>query len=153
MRLNLGCGHDPLPDWRNVDSHAEEADVVGDIRELHFHGITEVRMSHVLEHISWRETNDVLKRIHGWMRPLSHLSIEVPDMEQIIKEAPMNPDWLRYFYGSQEHEGEYHRTGFTAISLASAIHKSGFTFAEVIRFRSTNPHRDNMPCLLATAFA
>jgi predicted SAM-dependent methyltransferase len=153
VRLNLGCGHEPLEGWTNVDAYAEEADVSGDIRGLQFDDAEEVLLVHVLEHFSWRETHLVLRRIHGWMRKGATLTVEVPDMEHITAEAMHNVDWIRYLYGSQEHEGEYHRTGFTAHSLSMQLHTAGFVIREVERFRSDNPHRHRMPCLQIVATA
>jgi len=153
MRLNLGCGHEPLPGFVNIDSYAVEADVQGDLRLLDFHDVDEVLMSHVLEHISWRETQDVLTRIHGWMRPKGKLTVEVPDMNLISREAMRNPDWIRYLYGSQEHEGEVHRSGFTLSSLTGQVTKAGFMMRESHLFRSDNPHRMGMPVILVMAAA
>lgn len=153
MRLNLGCGHEPLEGWTNVDAYAEQADIIGDIRELQFEDVEDVLMVHVLEHFSWRETRQVLARVHGWMRKGGQLIVEVPDMQTITGEAMLNPDWIRYLYGSQEHEGEYHRTGFTAHSLSMHLHATGFTIRRLERFRSQNRHRYRMPCLEIVATA
>jgi predicted SAM-dependent methyltransferase len=153
MRLNLGCGHEPLEGYVNLDSYAVEADVQGDLRLLDFEDVTEVLMSHVLEHISWRETQDVLNRVHGWMRPGGLLRVEVPDMNLISREAMRNPDWLRYLYGSQEHDGETHRTGFTLTSLTKHITAAGFEILESHLFRSDNEHRYGMPVIQVLAAA
>jgi len=153
MRLNLGCGHEPLPGYVNVDAYADEADVDGDIRLLEFHDVDEVLMSHVLEHISWRDTDVTLSHVHGWMRPGGLLRVEVPDMNLITREAMRNPDWIRYLYGSQEHEGEVHRNGFTLTSLSKAVTEAGFTIRESHLFRSDNPHRNGMPVIQMVASA
>lgn len=147
MRLNLGCGHEPLEGWTNVDLYAEEADVKADISQLSGYDADEIRLSHVLEHFSWRETSAVLERLHGCLKPGGRIDVEVPDMNLITREAMKNPDWIRYLYGSQEHEGEYHRTGFTLVSIQTALVDAGFTILEAHVFRSDNPHRYGMPVI------
>ena len=153
MLLNLGCGHQPIVGYTNVDAYADEADIKGDIRELTFTDVGEVQLKHVLEHFPWRDTLPVLERIHSWMRPGAMIVVEVPDMAPITAEAMRNPDWIRYLYGSQEHEGEYHRSGFTVESLTSDLIEAGFTVGKTVRFRSQNQHRLGMPCICVWAFA
>ena len=137
----------------NIDSYAVEADVQGDLRLLEYHDVDEVLMSHVLEHISWRETAEVLRRVRGWMKPSALLNIEVPDMNLITREAMGNPDWIRYLYGSQEHDGETHRNGFTLQSLTDAVTAAGFLVVESQLFRSANEHRMGMPVIQMLAVA
>jgi len=153
MRLNLGCGHQLLAGYVNVDAYAKEADVLGFIHLLHFEDVDEVLMSHVLEHISWRHVDVTLSHVHGWMRPGGLLRVEVPDMNLITREAMRNEDWIRYLYGSQEHEGEIHRNGFTLTSLSKAVTEAGFTIRESHLFRSDNPHRCGMPVIRMVAAA
>ena len=150
MKLNLGSGRLPLEEYVNVDLH-EEVDVKGDIRYLSFYDIEEVRMSHLLEHLPWADTVPVLERVKGWMRPGGLLMVEVPDMELIMAEAHSNPDWVAWVYGSQYHDGEYHKTGFTVRTLEAAIVGAGFSEVAVRQFRSEHPYRPGMPCLEATA--
>ena len=148
-RLNLGCGHEPIQGYVNIDSYAVEADVHGDFRQLTYRDVDEILLSHVLEHLPWRHTQLVLNKLHGWLRDGGELLIEVPDMELITAEAMGNPDWVRYLYGSQEHEGEYHRSGFTIPILEQKLRTAGFMIAEIYSFRSKNPHRLGMPCITA----
>lgn len=151
-RLDLGAGRYPAEGYVSVDQH-QNADIQGDIRELHFHDVQEIRMSHLLEHFGWRETVPILSRVRDWMAPGGLLTVEVPDMAAIMAEAANNPDWIRYVYGSQEHDGEYHRTGFTRLSLWKALAQSGWRVVKVQAFRSEFRTRVGMPCLEARARA
>ena len=81
------------------------------------------------------------------------LNIEVPDMNLITREAMTNPDWIRYLYGSQEHDGETHRNGFTLQSLTDAVTAAGFLVVESQLFRSANEHRMGMPVIEMLAVA
>ena len=151
-RVNLGCGRFPLKDYCNLDAH-EEADLSLDFGEVDFSGLEEVRMDHFLEHFSWRQTIPLLKRVHSWLVPGGLLRVEVPDMEAILDNWRSNDDWLRYLYGSQQHEGEYHKTGFTRATLLTAIHDAGFRDITVEKIVSDFKTRRGMPCLLAMAHA
>jgi predicted SAM-dependent methyltransferase len=142
-----------MPGYVNVDLYAPEADVRGDIRELSFGDVDEVLMEHVLEHISFRDELDVMRRVHGWMRPGGELTVEVPDMNLVTREAMKNPDWVRYLYGSQEHEGEVHRNGFTLQSVSWLLEAAGFRVVESQLFRSDDEHRLGMPVIRVVTVA
>jgi predicted SAM-dependent methyltransferase len=150
VKLNLGCGRFPLDGFTNVDLHADEADINGDLRELEFSGVEEIRMIHLLEHFSWRETQTVLERVKGWLAPDGLLRVEVPDMQRIMKMGTED-DWLRYVYGSQQHDGEYHRSGFTESSLREALELAGFRELRTAWFNSDFETRPGMPCVQAEA--
>ena len=150
--VNLGCGKFPLDGYINVDAH-EPSDVRGDIWQLNdFWELEEVRMDHFLEHIPWTQTHALLVKVHGWLIEGGLLRVEVPDMAAIF-ERGTGGDWLRYVYGSQQHEGEFHRAGFTAVSLYTALDEAGFTDVDVKSIISTFRTRQGMPCLVATARA
>lgn len=150
MRLNLGSGEQPLEGYTNVDLYTK-ADVRGDIRELDFEGIEEVLMHHVLEHLGIWETNPVLVRVRSWMRPGAQITVEVPDMEAIM--ASPSTSWVTDVYGVQNHDGEFHKSGYTAGSLEGALLVAGFSDVTVRRFISDNPNRRGFPCVEATARA
>lgn len=154
MKLNLGSGDYPLDGWTNVDQH-RPADVNGDIRELDFTDVEEIRMDHLLEHLPWTETHHVLARVYGWMRPGATLTIEVPDMKRIMRDAPKMDalGWLTYVYGNQDHPGEFHMAGFTEDSLRATLQSAGFSRVQTRTFLSELGQRRGMPCLEAKAVA
>lgn len=149
--INLGCGKFPLDGYINVDAH-EPCDVVGNVWDMHFHDVGVVRMDHFLEHFGHQETVPLLESVRTWMAPGGLIEIEVPDME-LIMAAGTTGDWLRYVYGSQQHEGEFHRSGFTIISLFDAIEDAGFHDVKIHRIESDFQTRSGMPCLKATGRA
>ena len=152
LRVNLGSGRFPLRGYYNIDLH-EPAHYRGDVWEIDIEGASEVRMDHFLEHFSWRETVPLLDRVRSWLVPGGLLRIEVPDMETILDNWRSNDDWLRYLYGSQQHDGEYHKTGFTRATLLTAIHDAGFRDITIEKIVSNFQTRLGMPCLLAMARA
>lgn len=153
MKLNLGSGELPILGYTNVDMYCE-ADVVGDMRLLSFSGVTEVEMSHVLEHIAWIDVPPLLERIRGWMESGAKIRVEVPDMCEIMRRGESDPLWQTYIYGSQSpHAGEFHKSGFTEDSLRGLMQMVGFTEIVTQTFQSPHHYRPGMPCLEAVACA
>lgn len=151
-RLNIGCGKFPLEGYINIDMREQGPQIYNrDIWTAQFLVYEETRMDHVLEHFSWRETVPLLKRVRYWMDTGALLRVEVPDMEAILDNWRSNDDWLRYLYGSQQHDGEYHKTGFTRATLLTAIHDAGFRDITVAKIVSDFQTRRGMPCLIARA--
>lgn len=149
-RVNLGSGELLLDGWTNVDAYVA-ADITEDCRDLDFTDLDEVYTSHMLEHLAWGDVPPLLRRIRGWLKPGGKLTIEVPDMAAIM--ANPGDDWVIYVYGSQSHEGEFHRSGFTQDSLSQALANEGYSGVNVAAFLSEHPFRPGMPCLLAVAYA
>lgn len=150
--VNLGCGNYPLPGWTNVDAYTD-ADIQGDLFELDFAEVKQVRMTHLLEHLPWRRAQEALQRVHSWMAADGVLFVETPDMEAIMLRGVVHPLWFKYVYGDQSHEGEYHRSGWTSEMLWEMLKASGWTPRRVRTFESDHKGREGMPCVEAVAVA
>ena len=91
-KLNLGCGQNiknkfPSP-WLNVDITGSCADIHNDIRRLPdewTNRFSEVRASHVLEHIFMEEFDSTISEWLRVLEPGGLLRIIVPDLDIIIK--------------------------------------------------------------------
>jgi len=149
MQINVGCGELRLDGYLNIDRYDDRADLVADPMTLEYEDVDEVRMDHVLEHVAIRETGPLLHHLAGWLRSGGQMVVEVPDMEEMM--AHPGPNWLTDIYGVQIHEGEFHRSGWTAESLVDALYLTGVKPEKVSRFRSTHPYRRDFPCLLVVA--
>lgn len=153
LRINVGSGMFPLDGFVNVDQY-EPADVRGDFTKLAFENVDEVVMSHVLEHIAWPRTIEVLRHVRGWLKPGGKLTVEVPDMEVILSLGTGNPWWVSWVYGESSHPGEEHRAGFNAALLVAVLIEAGFHVETTLlrRFLSEHPARRGFPCIEAVAF-
>lgn len=114
--------------------------------------MSEVNISHALEHIPWADVLPTLKRIRSWMLPGAKITIEVPDMRRIGPEID-NEWWLIHVYGVQTNPGEFHRCGFSETTLMTVMINAGFDRVEVRWFDSENANRLGMPCLEAVGYA
>lgn len=155
MRLNLGCGAWPIEGWVNIDKHVVGEGIRnGDILEMEFEDVEEVNMSHILEHLRVDDTPVVLERVRSWLRPGGKLTVEVPDMRAIMLGSAHGrfAEWEKLVYGSQDHDGEYHKTGFMVETLGDALEKAGFERIGVRTFLSQHPWRVGLPCLEAVCY-
>lgn len=149
-KVNLGCGGYPEPGFTNVDLFPP-ADLVGDFMEMDFEDLSEVTMIHSLEHLPWVRTSEILARIKGWLVPGGILTIEVPDMAEIMRMGTGDSRWISWVYGVQSHAGEHHQAGFTEPLLLGLLELQGYTVMSAITFLSNHPMRVGFPCLKVVA--
>lgn len=149
VKLHLGCGNKYQADYVNVDAYSDLADVKADIRELApfaDDSVDLIETHHVLEHLSFGEAEAALER---WARKLKaggHAIISVPDINACCQLWLASPDARRWgtgsvsqmIYGSQEHDGMFHKSGYTPERLSALLRAQGFAVKRVLR---DYPHR------------
>ncbi len=102
IRLNLGCGRSPIPDWTNLDSVAlPGVDVVADLEaaSLPFEddSVTEIAASHLLEHV--RSSLGLMQELHRIAKPDARAVFRVP--YGASDDADTDPTHVRrYYWGS-----------------------------------------------------
>jgi len=146
IRLNLGAGHLPHPDYLNVDTRPLDGiDLVADVRALPFDedSLAEVYSAHVLEHFPVEELRRVL--LPYWvslLRPGGSFVAVVPDLDTMIIEYSAGrlpfEELREVLYGSQEYEGDFHHNGFTQSSIRALFEQAGLTGVEVRAFGRRN---------------
>ncbi len=144
-KLNLGSGPDIRPGYDNIDLYFEDPRVIKmDIRNLRYadNTVDEVLCSHVLEHLSFNDVPPTLKEIHRVLRPGGRVIIDVPDLEAVLRhwlKLPEKQRWgfaLMEIYGSQERDGQFHRTGFTEARLRQDLMDAGFKDIDIKKITS-----------------
>lgn len=152
MKLNLGCGKYPMEGYVNVDLYADAADVKGDFTEMVFADVEEIVMLHVLEHLPFDRTDEILSMLYDWLQPGGSLLVEVPDMEVLLALGTGYPEWVLWIYGAKE-PGERHQGGYTMAMLVQALARAGFEVdsLSIKRFVSDHPERRGYPCCQALA--
>ena len=134
MKIDIGCGLQPEPGYTSVDLFTP-ADIKDDIRTLATfadNSVEEVRTFHILEHLT---DTDVLPSMRAIYRVLAHEGkwiIEVPDLIWVVQDFLNTPEegrwgWkMQTLFGLQNHEGEFHKTGFSAERMRIMLTEVGF---------------------------
>lgn len=139
LRLNLGSGGAPLAGYTNIDRcyHGESVRqgcrlVEGDVYPLTQYAdgsVDEVRASHVLEHIPWREGMDVLREWVRVLKPGGVLKVAVPDFRYVAERFLAGEGALTesYVMGGQTDVNDYHRAIFDEEGLRKGFAELGLT--------------------------
>lgn len=139
LRINLGCGHIPLPEYINVDLRdVPGVDVVADVGKLPFEPSTvgEVFSAHLMEHFPQEELRRrLLPHWHSLLRPGGRLRAIVPDGDAMLRgiaegEYPFE-DFREVLFGSQDYDGDFHFNLLTPDSLTQLVKEAGFSNVEV----------------------
>ncbi|AXA84717.1 hypothetical protein DCD74_08465 [Lysobacter oculi] len=140
VRLNLGCGHLPLPGYINVDlRHLPGVDVVAEVNDLPFSEgeVSAIHSAHMLEHFP----EEQLKRklIPYWrslLKPGGRFSAVVPDAEAMIHAyvaGDYSYEHLREVtFGGQDYAGDFHFNMFTPDSLHALLVEMGFSDIRIV---------------------
>lgn len=117
MKLHLGCGHNYMEGWVNVDGPKDElcyddlkADIHARIEDLEYpdNSVDEILMNAVFEHFPRHVAIMQLHKFYKWLKPGGKLTILVPDfwgtVEMLKKsESPKEQQfWFRHLYGPQD---------------------------------------------------
>lgn len=139
-KLNLGCGHVPMPAYINIDSRElPDVDVIAEIDALPFppRSIDEIFSSHLIEHFTERILRDtVLPYWNSLLKDGGELRFVTPDGSAMLKaygDGTFTYAQLReVIYGGQEYEGDFHFTMLTPASATALLEAAGFKDVQVI---------------------
>lgn len=156
--LEIGSGHYGLGgDYITLDKY-EPADIGADLGAIPLAAgsvVGHIHCEHTLEHLSHRDAYVALLEMRRILAPGARLKLIVPDldwtMRRFLDEENHGRKWGLWhdrLFGSQIHEGEYHRTGFTLDRITGLTIKAGFEIEEAAV--AWNP-RHNQPDIQITA--
>lgn len=134
-------------EWTWVDFYVDHPKVkkwdATKLDEVENNSVEAIYASHLLEHFPHTQIFHILSTWFRKLAPGGKIIINVPDLlwtaRQLIKlEQGVALEGyyktlegvhglLSIFYGSQSHEGEYHKAGFTANSLHEHLKNVGFS--------------------------
>ncbi len=130
INLNIGSGEKSKnPEWLGVDAFTD-ADIQAFMWDLPFkdNSVDHIYCSNALEHISKFQVVPTLLEWKRVLKPEGRLKIVVPDLEWACKWWIEHQDvnWsMDILYGHQKHDGEYHKTGFSANILKMYLDAAG----------------------------
>ena len=151
--LEIGCGDKRLApldgcEWETmqIENHLEtylDGDIVHNLEDLPLpiadNAYDIIYMSHVLEHVSWIKTVDVLKDIRRILKPKGTLEIIVPDLDKLIEamQSKQMPDkwrrwnkqnyYMNWFNGRLfNYDGNWHKASFNKEHLTKCLIDAGF---------------------------
>jgi len=130
--LDIGCGESKLEGAIGIDiRRTKSVDIIADARHLPFKDevFDHVYSSHLIEHFSHREVKDVVKE---WVRVLTKggtIEIRCPWLRVRALIFFLRPTWgnVKHIYGGQEHEGNFHKCGFSFNLLKELLEECGIT--------------------------
>lgn len=146
LRVNLGCGHVPLPGYVNVDNRDLPCvDVVADVYALPFEDgtVAEFFSSHFLEHFPLEEfRRRLLPVLRSKLAPGGILRAVVPDVDAMMRayvagDYPYD-DMREVVYGGQDYNGDFHYNMFTPSSLTELLAVGGFSAVTIVEAARVN---------------
>ena len=140
MRLNLGCGEKPLPNFVNVDFRAlPDVEIVADVRRLPFgpEDVDEISSAHLVEHFRQHQLETViLPYWRSLLRPGGTLRVICPNWEAMLKRVHARELTLAEFktvtFGLQDYEGDDHFAMYSPETLTEVMHAAGFEHVDVV---------------------
>jgi len=130
--------HDYLPEWEEEGVEVTRLDANPKVKPDIVHNLMKpmpdklkeqydlAYMSHVLEHIAWRDAPSVAKEVTTLIKPGGYFLIIVPSLEWAAKEicrGNYNLGVLMTIYGGQDDKWQFHNCGFTKAALSMLAEK------------------------------
>jgi predicted SAM-dependent methyltransferase len=143
VRLDMGSGGKRGGEWLGVDPYVDDAEVQAFMWDVPFeaNSVDEIFSSHALEHVGRFDVPRVLTEWYRILKPSGTVTLRVPDLEWCVLH------WLRHkdsvgwnidiIFGNQNHDGEFHKTGFTEATLQKYVTDAGF---KITKFERLDTH-------------
>jgi len=157
--LHLGCG------WARTEMcdidiiKTPTTDYVLDAGSLPLpdNSVERIESYHMIEHVP---RNELPRMVAEWARVLEsggRLVLELPAFDDVVTAYLETDDGedtetlLRYVFGSQRFESDYHYWGWNKSRLGAVLRANGFE--DVTRKPATDSHADEAPCMRIEAVA
>lgn len=137
--LNVGCDNDIRGSnqnemWVNIDAfninHPSVIKMSAEKLEFPDNYFDEICARDVLEHISWRKTDDVLKEWYRALKPGGTIYIQSPNIVgwslAVIHKKASFAHCIEHIFAHQNNLGNYHFTGFCVEDITERMTKAGF---------------------------
>lgn len=142
--LHLGCGHNILPNFINIDIRLDlGADIIDDIATLdafNYNSVDLIYSSHVLEHFSRSKYLSVLERWYSILSSGGTIRLSVPDFSKVVdmyNSGYQLKNLMGFLYGGQTYEQNYHYIAFDFNTLKCDLESVGFKNVRLWDWRDT----------------
>ena len=156
--VNLGCGSFRVDGLINCDRYEETADrrvdLLDVVQEFGESSVDHLESHHALEHLSIEESHLALREWVRVLKPGGSLVITCPDLDALARDWVRSDEdrrWSRLLpmiYGSQEHVGMFHRSGFNRHRLSHLVAALG---CELLVVHSPFPLARSTPSIVVVA--
>ncbi|MEA3306519.1 MAG: hypothetical protein U9Q34_01895 [Elusimicrobiota bacterium] len=153
MKLNIGCGHNHLKGYINIDSNKDSlADKImpAHCLDIKSESVMEIKALHLIEHLGFFKSKYFLSEAYRVLKPNGILTLETPYIEKSFENflkgnRSERESVLGWIYGS-ETEGMNHLYCFPVELIEEITEDAGF---EIIKTKEFNYH-PNRPALRFT---
>lgn len=130
IKLNIGAGPTVIDGWTAIDRKFGTEAYPLDYAD---NSVDEMRVSHLLEHFSFKEAKGALIEWSRVLKPGGRIRISVPDFERMSTADEM---WPFYLMGGQTDENDFHKSVYNVQRLTDYMQAAGFQ--NVGRWESDN---------------
>lgn len=143
IRIHLGSGEVNLQGWINIDgiklAHIHNVDKDFNLHEFKDNSVSEIYLSHVLEHFSFKESKVLLENLKFKLKPSGIIRISVPDIDKILHvyEETKNLNLLKNaIMGGQNTDLDFHKSIYNFTELKNLLLSSGYK--NVLKWNTTD---------------
>jgi hypothetical protein len=146
IRINLGCGEKPQPDYINVDfRQVPDVDIVADVRRLPFEprALAEIASAHLVEHFrEYQFRSRILPYWKSLLRTDGALRIICPNWAAMLERLNTGQlsivEFKRLTFGAQDYVGDDHLAMYTPDTLTDLLISCGFARIEILATERMN---------------
>jgi len=151
LKLDMGAGAYPrAEDFVTVDQFYPDADIKALMWDVPLPdgSVDEIWSSHALEHVAMGQVSATLLEWFRLLAPGARCIVQVPNFDYAARYWLNGPDraWAEHLiFGLQSHEGEFHKSAFTAGSLKADLEGAGF-HVERVEYKLTHNQETLQAC-------
>lgn len=133
IKLNIGAGSTVIPGFTAIDRKLGT-----EAFPLNYpdNSVSEIRASHILEHLSFREVLHAMQEWTRVLKPGGRLRVSVPDFDKIIAEKNSDPTWPYILFGGQQDGDDFHKSVYDEHRLSAYLKNAGLV--RIQRWESPN---------------
>jgi predicted SAM-dependent methyltransferase len=128
LKLNIGNGPVQIPGYVGIDKKDGGSAVplrFNDGSVVPDNSVEDIRASHILEHLSFREVPKALEEWRRVLKPGGRMRIAVPDAKKIAQHMAEDQSWAYELMGGQTDEDDFHKSAYDESRLAGYLHQAG----------------------------